>query len=155
MSYLPKIRIFVLGILVGVASTSAWFLSDEAPDAVMTPTISTKPVSREMSGAVSVATQKAGNTVRVDAVTVSPPGVWVAVHEIMEEGLGNVLGAARVHGPNIEVLVPLLRGTEAGQTYAIVLYRDDGNGEFNLDKDSVYVDFDTGTRVTAYFTTTQ
>jgi len=66
-----------------------------------------------------------------------------------------VLGAARVNGPRSFVSVSLLRATEPNSSYAIELYRDDCNGEFDLATDSVYVDFATGAPVIAYFTTTQ
>ena len=93
--------------------------------------------------------------VTVESVTVPPPGVWVAVREMNGNELGNVLGAAWVNGPKSEVSVSLLRATKPGSSYAVQLYRDDGTGVFDSSINSVYVDFDTGTRVVAYFTTTE
>ncbi len=91
----------------------------------------------------------------VDSVTVPPPGVWVTVQETHGDSLGNVLGATRVHGPLSNVVVSLLRNTEPNRTYAVVLYRSDGDGGlFNLKTDSVYVDFDSGKRVVVPFRTT-
>jgi hypothetical protein len=81
--------------------------------------------------------------------------VWVAVREVVGDELGNVLGAVRVSGPKSGVSVPLLRATEPGRSYAVQLYRDDGNGAFDVVVNSVYVDFDTGARVVAYFTTAE
>jgi hypothetical protein len=108
-----------------------------------------------LSGAISVQNQSPGESVAIESVTVPPPGVWVAVREVQGTDLGNVLGAARVGGPRSNFSVSLLRATEPGHTYAVELYRDDGSGNFDLANDSVYVDFDTGQRVVAYFTTTQ
>lgn len=147
--------------MLGAVLVAAWFLGGDlssiapstyAPVAPSSVSGSTKPTATE-SGAVSVADQSAGTRVTVESVTVPPPGVWVAVREMNGNDLGNVLGAVRVTGPRTAVAVPLLRATEAGSTYAIELYRDDGNDEFNLSTDSVYVDFATGEPVIAYFTT--
>ena len=106
------------------------------------------------SGAVSVADQKAGNSVMVESVTVPPPGVWVAVRDVVGTDLGNVLGAARVTGPQTNVAIPLLRATVTGMQYAVELYRDSGDMSFDVAGDSVYVDLDSGERVVAYFKTT-
>lgn len=112
-----------------------------------------KPTSPPKSGAVEVADQTAGEIVLIDAVTVPPPGVWVAVRETAGSDLGNVLGAARVSGPQSDILVPLLRNTLPGRTYAVELYRDDNAGLFDPGVNSAYVDFDTGARVVERFHT--
>jgi hypothetical protein len=106
------------------------------------------------SGNISVADQAAGTSTVVAWVAVPPPGVWVAVEDLREDGtLGNVLGAERVGGPRSDVVVPLLRATIPGVRYAVVLYRDDGDDVFELGADSVYVDFDTGEPAEAAFRT--
>ena len=154
---------FAGGIVIGALLASAWFLGGgsaftlvpapfPAPSAgLATSTLPGTP----SSGAVAVASQPAGSSVVVESVTVPPPGVWVAVRDVNGGDLGNVLGAALVGGPRTDVAVPLLRATEPGRRYAVELYRDDGNGAFDLSADSVYVDFDTGERVVAYFSTTE
>lgn len=154
---------FVLGIALGAALASAWFLgaSIPLPPQGSPPVATTTPAARfPESGAVSVSDQPAGRTVLIQSVTVPPPGVWIAVRDTDSssgqaggDGLGNVLGALRVHGPLSNVSVPLLRPTEPGRVYAVELYRDDGDGNFDPTNDSVYVDFDTGVRVVALFTT--
>lgn len=148
---------FLGGIALGVALASVWFLG--AP--VLAPTVpqtsadglstSTKPVGSP-SDAVAVSDQPAGNSVTVDSITVPPPGVWVAVREASGTALGNVLGAARAGGPRADFVVSLLRPTQAGKSYAVEFYRDDGNGMFSVASDSVYVDFDSGEPVVDYFT---
>ncbi len=150
------VGIFVAGLAIGVAIPLAWFL---APNFGTTASNyesqgSTTPQETEdMSGTVSVTTQSAGREVVVDSVTVPPPGVWVAVKDVRGQDLGNTLGAARAFGPRSSFTIPLLRSTVAGQQYAVVLYRDDGDGKFSLEHDSIYVDFDTGKPVIAHFTT--
>lgn len=91
----------------------------------------------------------------IESVTVPPPGVWVAVREVNGTDLGNVLGAERVVGPHGNITVSLLRPTEPNRSYAVQLYRDDNSGNFDPAINSVYVDFDTGARVVAFFNTTE
>lgn len=172
--------VFAIGFVVGVLVTSAWSSPSTSKAPTITSsadisgviatttkaTVSTTATSRtgiatgavsngSASGAVSVSNQSAGASVLVDSVTVPPPGVWVTVQETHGNSLGNVLGATRVHGPLSNVVVSLLRNTEPNRTYAVVLYRSDGDGGlFNLKTDSVYVDFDSGKRVVVPFRTT-
>lgn len=149
------------GIAIGAGLASAWFLGNSYAGTELslgasaaTTSSSTTQSLPGASGDVDVANQAAGMSVLVASVSVPPPGVWVAVAEVNPDGsLGNVLGAARVAAPRSGVLVSLLRPTIAGRSYAIVLYRDDGNGIFDLTQDSVYVDFDTGKAVEVLFTT--
>ncbi len=150
-----SINSFIAGIMFGAMLTGAWFFSGNfAPKPYASFPEGTANDAQE-GGSVSVAHQPAGETVVVESVTVPPPGVWVAVREVVGDELGNVLGAVRVSGPKSGVSVPLLRATEPGRSYAVQLYRDDGNGAFDVVVNSVYVDFDTGARVVAYFTTAE
>ncbi|MDE1919299.1 MAG: hypothetical protein KGH56_01225 [Patescibacteria group bacterium] len=149
---------FIAGLMLGVVLTGAWFfkgdLSAMPTPSSMLSSATTTPSAAE-GGSVSVHDQPAGDAVTVESVTVPPPGVWVAVREVAGGDLGNVLGAARISGPRSAVSIPLLRATEPGHSYAIQLYRDDNNGAFDVSVNSVYVDFDTGARVVAYFSTTE
>lgn len=150
--------------MLGAVLVGAWFVGGNLSTGAVPPTpppftaniTNASEATSSESGAVSVADQPAGSSVTVDSVTVPPPGVWIAVQEISDGTLGNVLGATRVHGPLSNVTVPLLRSTEPTQTYAVVLYRDGGDGGvFDLKIDSVYVDLDSGKRVLALFRTTK
>jgi hypothetical protein len=147
---------FVAGFMLGAASIGAWFVGSNSPLTPFLSPASSVAVKKTLpeSGAISVANQPAGTEVIIESVTVSPPGVWVAVREVNGNDLGNVLGAVRVNGPLTNVSVPLLRSTEPDLSYAVELYRDDSNGAFDLTTDSVYVDFNTGAPVVARFTTT-
>ncbi|MCR4333936.1 MAG: hypothetical protein NUV60_02925 [Patescibacteria group bacterium] len=146
---------FIAGVMLGALLVGAWYFgtSPEAlsPASTTLPALKGTPLSE--SGAVSVTDQPSGESVIIESITVPPPGVWVAVREVNGADLGNVLGAARVVGPHSSVVVPLLRPTESARVYAVELYRDDNNGAFAPAINSVYVDFDTGTRVVSYFTT--
>ncbi|MDP2650022.1 MAG: hypothetical protein Q8P16_00460 [bacterium] len=152
---------FVAGIMFGALLAGAWFFGGNSVSIPSLP-LASSPVTAtstahaiQESGAVSVTDQPAGDTVIVESVTVPPPGVWIAVREMNGGNLGNVLGAVRVNGPRSSIIISLLRATEAGRSYAVELYRDDGNGAFDHAANSVYVDFITGAPVIAYFTTTQ
>lgn len=144
---------FIAGFMLGILSAGAWFLSDTLIPMPSPSVPATDTVVSTKSGSVSVVDQRAGSEVIVESVTVPPPGVWVAVREMNGGELGNVLGAVRVSGPRTNVSVSLLRATDPDRRYAVQLYRDDGSGVFDVATDSVYVDFDTGARVVAYFTT--
>ena len=151
---------FLAGIAVGIIVTSAWFTSGSSFNlfvSTTTPEEATSTESRALereSEAISVADQPAGNAVTIESITVPPPGVWITVREANDTELGNMLGAAHISGPRSNVTVPLLRDTEPGKHYAVELYRDDAGGTFDITRNSVYVDFDTGIRVVAYFDTT-
>ena len=150
---------FVVGVMFGALLAGAWFFSDAGGLPLTADPAPFIPASDEAlapeSGAVSVLDQPPGETVIVESVTVPPPGVWVAVREMNGRDLGNVLGAARVTGPRRPVVVALLRATEPNRSYAIELYRDDNGDAFDPAVNSVYVDFDTGARVVAYFATAE
>jgi hypothetical protein len=149
---------FVGGFMLGALFVGIWAGSSDFTlplSLASSPSVGgvNKPVPE--SGAIAISSQPAGRTVTIDSVTVPPPGVWVAIREVSGTDLGNVLGAVRVNGPHTNIIVPLLRSTAPGLSYAVELYRDDGGGTFDLATDSVYVDFETGSPVISYFTTTK
>jgi len=155
-----RVGIFVAGAVVGGLLTSLWFmatpmgLATKSEKSATSTTVGGAVLPPDLSGSVSVASQKAGESVFIESVTVPPPGVWVAVREVRGAELGNILGAGRARGPVSQFEIPLLRGTVAGQTYAVQLFRDDGDDVFSKDLDSVYIDFDTGEPVVQPFQTT-
>lgn len=149
---------FIAGVMFGALLAGAWFFSGSTgPTLFSSPSLlaTTTGQGTPESGTVSVADQPSGESVIIESITVPPPGVWVAVREVNSNDLGNVLGAERVVGPHGNITVSLLRPTEPGRSYAVQLYRDDNNGAFDPAVNSVYVDFDTGARVVAFFSTTE
>lgn len=85
---------------------------------------------------VSVDDQPAGDNVRVVEAKLSRVS-WIAVRDDMR-----IYGAARVTPPQgggtvSDITVPLLRNTEAGKTYSVVVYADDGDNVFDFKKDSL------------------
>lgn len=87
------------------------------------------PTTEARGESVSVSDQPAGETVLVDAISITSPS-WVVVREE-----GWILGARRVDESGSEISVPLLRATEAGGSYEVVIYIDDGDRQFDHLKD--------------------
>lgn len=148
---------FMVGILLGVLLMSIEYyqgFSRNTPPPAALFTATSTPYAIPNGGSISVAKQPSGSSVTVESVTVPAPGVWVAVRDVIDNDLGNILGAVRINGPISNVAIPLLRPTESGRIYAIQLYRDDANGTFSASVNSAYIDFDTGEKAVAYFNTT-
>ena len=87
----------------------------------------------DAGGMVSADDQAAGSTVSV-SVNASKP-VWVVVHEDSEGAPGSILGAQLFATGSHEGVVDLLRGTEIGQEYYVMLHSDDGDRKFDYKKD--------------------
>lgn len=142
--------ILIIGFVIGFAVSSyvpksSTEFSDEKGSASMEDTKDSSP-EKEASGPalisgdgdVSVSDQPAGRAVVVDAATLPAIG-WIVVHELRGGEIGNALGAARREaGAHQRVVVDLLRGTEPEKSYAVVLYADNGNREFDLRADALF-----------------
>ena len=99
-------------------------------------------VGVEADASARVTAQPAGMSVAVTEVQLPQDG-WVVVHEVLSGHVANALGAARREaGVHETVTVNLLRGTVAGGEYVVVLYADNGNGEFELRADQPIVNPD-------------
>ena len=97
------------------------------------------------SDSITVQDQPASSTVTVAAVTISKRG-WVAVRQG-----GHYLGAQFLRpGTYKDVVVTLLKPTEAGSAYEAVLFYDNGNTQFDWNADSVVTRAD-GSDVAAAF----
>lgn len=146
----------LIGFIIGAVGVGLWSLQSQIPGLTLGDKTGVEQEEENASSLLlSVKDQPAGKTVHISSVAVAPPGVWVAIHEESEDGtLLGVLGAARVRFQSTDVVVELLRETTPGTQYVAVLYRDDGDDVFLLEKDSVYVDFESGERVEASFATT-
>ncbi|MBI2048425.1 MAG: hypothetical protein HYT30_00660 [Parcubacteria group bacterium] len=93
-----------------------------------------------MKAALMVGDQESGSTVRVVSAEFAVPG-WIVVHETQGGHVLNALGAARVDsGIHTDAVVELLRGTEPGGSYAVILYSDNGNKEFEIRGDLPIID---------------
>jgi hypothetical protein len=89
---------------------------------------------------VSVSDQMPGDTVHIDQVVLGMDG-WAVIHEVEEGRVLNALGATRLDsGNHSDVLVDLLRETNPGGTYVVILYSDNGNKEFEIRADLPVID---------------
>lgn len=91
------------------------------------------------NGAISVSKQSAGKTVMIDSLSLPTANGWVVVRDYVDGKAGNILGAARYSVD--EMLTPktveLIRATEAGKTYQVVLFNNNGDKAFNLTEDTI------------------
>ncbi len=95
------------------------------PIADDTPTIAG---SRE---SVEVEDQVAGMIVKIKEATLAQVG-WIAGRDAE----GRTLGAGRFEsGSYVDAEVPLLRATESGERYQVLIYVDDGDRAFDVHKD--------------------
>ncbi|MCR4325293.1 MAG: hypothetical protein NUV59_00615 [Patescibacteria group bacterium] len=113
--------------------------SDANGGSVSGPISDSVPTTTGSGEQVSVAAQPAGSSVAVASATLSQPG-WVAVRDAS----GRTLGAAWFDaGTHTDISVPLLRATEAGQNYQVLLYVDSGEGHrFDLHQDILITNAD-------------
>ncbi|KKW19514.1 MAG: hypothetical protein UY61_C0055G0003 [Candidatus Adlerbacteria bacterium GW2011_GWC1_50_9] len=144
-------NLIFIGIVVVVLVAGGWWLltrdsavddatggnvaEDTNMDAadVSTETIAPPSTTTSDGETISVASQSAGNSVTISSVTLTEMG-WIAVRD----DRGWTLGAARLDaGTHENIVVELLRATESGQRYQVLLYHDDGDREFDLKKESL------------------
>lgn len=80
---------------------------------------------------VSVEDQEPGNSVMVQSLTLGTDG-WVVIHDDMSGKPGHILGARRLNaGTYAGQSVELLKETEEGQVYYVMLHADDGDKKFD------------------------
>lgn len=79
-----------------------------------------------------VSPQPAGSTVIMSMISLEMDG-WIAIHEDVGDGTpGSILGARRFNtGRYFGEPIELLRNTQEGEVYFVMLHGDDGDGEFN------------------------
>ena len=104
----------------------------------------------EVSGeSVTVVNQAASDTVQVASATLSQLS-WIAVRDDTGRTLGAGLFPA---GEQSNVEVPLLRATEPGQHYQVLIYVDNGDHQFDLHTDTLVINPDGSVAGTTFSTT--
>ena len=103
----------------------------------------TVPATGEM---IAVNNQRPGGTVAIASMTLSKKS-WVAI----KDSKGVILGAGLFQANETSGVVPLLRGTQPGQTYEAVIYVDTTDKVFDWHQDQLVVSAG-GAPVSAMFT---
>lgn len=86
--------------------------------------------------AITVSDQKAGMVALVSLVSTDAPA-WLALRENNNGLVGNILGAKRLDvGTAGNVEIPLLRATQVGKSYSVVLFKDNGDKVFDFKTDA-------------------
>lgn len=81
---------------------------------------------------IVIPNQESGGVITIQFVSFTEPG-WVVVHELLpDRSLGNALGAQRFDAGEYSGGVSLLRVAESGNSYAAVLYTDNGDRRFDI-----------------------
>lgn len=79
--------------------------------------------------------QPAGLKVDISSVTL-PKGGWVVVHESIDGKPQNILGAQRFDAGLWDGTIDLLRNTEEGEMYYVMLHKDNGDKQFDYKNDT-------------------
>jgi len=110
--------------------------SDTTEATVTAPTEASKPVVG--NGSLSVASQKAGETVALGATTYPAKEGWVVVRDYANGAAGKILGAARYNLDDglLPTSVSLLRSTIAGNSYQVQFYTENGDKAFDTKSDT-------------------
>lgn len=108
--------------------------NDDTPAVVEAP----KPILPVGDGKITVEGQAAGTSVSLAGATYPVAEGWVGVRDYQNGQLGGLLGVVRFS--ESQGLVPsdiiLQRATTAGNEYAVVIYHENGDREFNLAEDA-------------------
>ena len=93
--------------------------------------------SQKGVGTVTVKNQVAGSAVVLSSVTFPNDEGWVGVRDYQNGQLGGLLGVARFSAEQglSPTQIELLRGTVAGNDYAIVFHSESGDRQFSLAND--------------------
>jgi hypothetical protein len=133
---------FVLGLIIGgllvwifTPSTDVEVAEEMEVDTMEQMMEDTVMVSGE--GSFTVTDQPAGETIFFTADAYPAVGGWIVVREYADNTPGNILGAARYNTEQglLPTEVELLRGTEAGNTYRLSFFTDDGDEVFDTGVD--------------------
>ena len=153
--WLTGAGVVVVGLIIGFLA--GWFwqqnnsrirIVDDAPEflATSTPRSAGLPETVyqkiDTPAFVAVDDQRAGSLVFIKHTESAKP-TWIAVREIIDGKIGNILGAEMVVGNTDDVPVSLLRATKAGEKYAVFLYQENGDGEFGFKTDYLIVNGNT------------
>lgn len=151
------VALIIAGVFLGVVATLIfdWFVAhrERVGDEAIMPTSTAGTLVTTATGATTTAVivhdglpllaltnQPAGDVVMVARVELPQDG-WLVVHEVVDGHVANALGAARKDAGTYEdIPIELLRKTDSGGSYVVILYVDDHDKEFDLKNDIPIVD---------------
>lgn len=88
-------------------------------------------------GKITILEQTAGKVVKLESATYPVSEGWIGVRDHANDKLGGLLGVVRFSEE--QGLVPkdiiLQRETKAGQEYAVVIFKENGDRDFNIAED--------------------
>jgi len=92
------------------------------------------PALQVGQGEVVVLDQPAGTSVKLDKVTYPVSEGWIGVREYNNDKLGFILGVVRFSESrgSVPSEIFLQRSTTAGKKYAVVIFTENGDSDFNL-----------------------
>jgi hypothetical protein len=102
---------------------------------------------------ITVDDQNPGFLVVVSQVFVNAPS-WVVIHEDVNGTPGNILGARLFEKGSNSGIIQLLNSMKVGKSYLAVVHGDNGDGTFDLKKDTILKGTD-GKNIMAKFSVTQ
>lgn len=146
------ITIAVAGVIIGFSL--GWYFRGEQALEIVNQN-NNQGVERNLpedtKESIIISDQVSGDSVLVSRITIKEDS-WIAVREIINGNMGNILGALRLlPGEYMDVSITLLRPTISSGEYSAVIYRDSGRGEFEYNFDSLVTD---GNKpISAYFKT--
>jgi len=125
--------IIVLVILIGLAT---YFVIGRANG---NPTSGTEPATfnnqSQIVNSIEVKDQLPGNAVIVSNIALNT-GAFVVVQQAQKGFYGTVIGAKFFERGERPAVIPVNPATQAGQSYMVGLYKDDGDGKFDVTKDT-------------------
>lgn len=103
-------------------------------EVVVEPVKATLPVG---DGKITVGNQSASASVKLEGATYPVSEGWVGVRDYQNGQLGALLGVVRFSEEQglVPSAIVLQRSTKAGNDYAIVVYKENGDRQFNLAED--------------------
>lgn len=96
------------------------------------------PVLQVGKGELSVPDQNASMSVKLESATYPVSEGWIGVRDYNNDQLGYILGVVRFSESDglIPSEITLQRATTPGNTYAVVIFTEDGDFAFNLAGDA-------------------
>jgi hypothetical protein len=130
------VALFVLGLIIGSALTYSF--ANKGFISVNSASSDENDISTTTSSyLIKVEDQISGSKVLISSVEVVDVS-WVAIRENNGEVMGRILGAQKVlTGKQENISVDLLRPTAPQVMYAAVIYKDNGDGEFDFKVDEL------------------